>query len=81
MDESTALRAIEDQLPDFPFEIGFHVQQLKAEHLRLQGERVRSVKASLERLLHNGASRGCLLADDPNRVLKDLAVPAWRNRR
>jgi hypothetical protein len=74
VDKATALRAVKDQLAELPFEIGLHVQQFEAKHLRVNGERVGSVEASLESLVDERVGLGGLLTQRSNRTLEDVAL-------
>lgn len=55
VDRTTARRAVKDEPTEFSFEVGLHVQQLKAKHLRLERDGMRAVEASVVGFVHDGA--------------------------
>jgi hypothetical protein len=64
MHRPTAICAVEYEITEASFEVGLHLQQLKPQHLRLQGDGVRSVEASLE----------CLIDDCTRRVVSAVTI-------
>jgi len=75
MNRAAAGRAVKDESAEFSLQIGLHVQQLKAEHLRLERDGMGAVKASVVSLVHDGA---CVLRLPGNRsdgAFGDVAFP------
>ena len=69
----------------FAFEIGLHVQELEAKHLRLKGDPMGAAEAGGESLVDDPARGRGLLSEAPDRALEDVArvmcAPAWSPRR
>ena len=74
-----ALRAVEDEVLELAFEVGLHPQELEAEHLRVDGDRVIASTSSL-RFVDEFIRLDGLLGDGPDGVLKDLAFSACHGR-
>lgn len=74
MNPLPARRAVKDESAELSLKIRFHVQQLESEHLCLERHWMRSVDTGLQGLVHEGAGRRRLLADDPYSSLKYVAL-------
>lgn len=69
-----AARAVEHELSQIALEVGLHLQELEAKHLRLVGDGVGAVQAGVDSLIDDRA-RGCrLLARGSNGTLEDVAL-------
>ena len=69
MNVEAALRAVEGEVLKLTLEVGFHLQELEAEHLRVDGDRVIASTGS-GRLVHELVGLSRLLGQGPNGVLK-----------
>lgn len=75
VDRPAALGAVEYEPTELPLEIGLHLQEFKAQHLRLERDGMGSVEARLESLVDDRA-RGCrLFAYGPDRPFEDVPIP------
>ncbi len=62
MDRLAALRAVEHELTEITLESGLGLQELEPQHLRVDGEGMRSVQAGIESLVGEGIRGGRLFA-------------------
>jgi hypothetical protein len=67
----TALRAVEGEVLEFAFEVGLHLQELEAKHLRVDRDRMIASSGSL-RLVDELIGLRRLLGDGVDGVLEDL---------
>lgn len=70
-----AISTVEDELAELSLEIGLHVEQLQAEHLRVDRERMRSAEAGGERLVDEAVSLRRLLGNCGDGVFEDVTFP------
>lgn len=76
-----AVRAVEDEFPDLVLEVRSHVQQLEAEHLRVERHGMGATEAGVECLVDERTGFASLLAQDSDRPLEDVALePAASDR-
>jgi len=75
MDVPAAVSAVEGERPELAFKVGFHVQQLEPEHLRLERDGMRPVEPGRESLVNDPARHCRLLAHDLDGPLEDVAFP------
>ena len=79
MHVETALRAVEDKVLELALEVGLHPQELEAEHLRVDRDRMIPSTSSL-RLVNKLVGLDGLLGDRADGVLEDVALWACRCR-
>ena len=75
MHVEAALSAVENELLELTFEIGLHLQELRAEHLGVGDEWIGPPVPDPNRLVDEVVSLRCLLGDGVDGVLEDLALP------
>jgi hypothetical protein len=75
MHVETALRTVEREHLKLALEVGLHVQELEAEHLRVDGDRMIASTCSL-RFVNELVGLDGLLGDDTDGVLEDVTFSA-----
>jgi hypothetical protein len=79
MNVEAALRAVEREVLELAFEIGLHLQELKPQHLRVDGDRMIASTSSL-RLVNELVGLRRLLRDGVDGVLEDVTLAAGHGR-
>lgn len=74
----TALRAVQGERLEFSFEIAPHLEELQAQHLGVDDERIGATVADLDRLVDEGVGVGGLLGDGVDGALEDVALKLRR---
>jgi hypothetical protein len=72
----TALRAVEGEVLELALEIGLHLQELEAEHLRVDHKRIGAAVTDFDRFVDEVVGLGRLLRDGVDGSLEDLALSA-----
>ena len=79
MHVEAALRAVEDKVLKLTFEIGLHLQELQAQHLRVDRNRMIASTGSL-RLVDELVGLDGLLGDGVDGVLEDVPLSLRHGR-
>jgi len=75
-----ARRTVQDEVSELSLEVGFHLEQLLAQHLRLECHRVGTVEARGDRLVDDGVGLGGLPAHGSDGPLEDVSLLAHQRR-
>ena len=75
MNVEAALRAVGDEVLKLAFEVGFHLQQLEPQHLRVGDERIGPAVSDPDRLVDERIGLLGLVRDGVDGVLQDVALP------
>jgi len=76
MHVQAVLGAIERQRAEFAFEVGLHLEQLQAKHLRVRDEPIGATVPDLDRLVDESVGPGCLFGNGVDGMLGDVALSA-----
>lgn len=76
VDLPAAVEAVENETRELPLELAFYPEELDADHLHGDSDRVGTVESGVHRVSDDGVHLLWLIGDGSRRALKDVTIGA-----